>query len=212
MLEYALVENLGRCTHGNDVAAVHDGDAVAEAQGERQVMNNHRTGHPLLMNQPTGQAHHVERRAGVQVGRGLVEQHGPCPLGEHHRDKRPLPLAARKRAGSLVRQMLNTGNAHRLGNNLPILLGQSAKQPHMGIASARHKCLHRHGRRAVNLGQQRNTLGTFACRQAVESITLNERLARGWLQHAIDHAQQGRLAAAVGPDDARQATRGQCKR
>ena len=64
----------------------------------------------------------------------------------------------------------------------------------------------------MNLGQQRNTLGTFACRQAVESITLNERLARGWLQHAIDHAQQGRLTAAVGPDDARQATRGQRER
>ena len=35
LFEYALVENLGRCTHGNDAAAVHDGDAVAEAQGKR---------------------------------------------------------------------------------------------------------------------------------------------------------------------------------
>lgn len=73
----------------------------------------------------------------------LIQQHNRRFLGQHHRNPRPLPLAAGKRVDALQRQIADPGRSHRLVHRLFIFFAPAGKQRLVRIAPAGHQLLHR---------------------------------------------------------------------
>lgn len=79
----------------------------------------------------------------------LIQQHNRRLLGQHHRNPRPLPLAAGKRVDALQRQIADPGRPHRLVHRLFIFFAPAGKQRLVRIAPAGHQLLHRDIARVV---------------------------------------------------------------
>ena len=80
----------------------------------------------------------------------------------------------------------------------------------MGLAAEAHQIQHRHalGRRGV-LGQQRQPAGDLPAGPAMDIGPVQQDAAAARAQHPGQGAEQGRLAAAVGPHDGRDLARRQ---
>ena len=89
-----LAFELGRRARGDDLAVVHDGDAVAERVRLVQVVRGDEDGHALGA-QPAHLVPHVRAALRVEAGGRLVEEDHLGLVDDAERDVDPAPLAAR---------------------------------------------------------------------------------------------------------------------
>ena len=140
--------------------------------------------------------------ADVQPGGRLIQQHNRRLLGQHHRNPRPLPLAAGKRVDALQRQIADPGRPHRLVHRLFIFFAPAGKQRLVRIAPAGHQLLHRDIARGGGiLRQQPDAAGNLFTGVLLDLRAVEPDMAAGRRHQAAEGAQQRRLAAAVGADN-----------
>lgn len=193
-----------RCEHGvgraegHEPALVEHGDVVAERRGDVEVVKGGDHGRP----ESAHDAHQVELVGDVEVVRRLVEDEDPPVLresaGEHH----PLALTAGEPSHQAVAEVVHVGGAQRLVDDALILPGVPAERrtvrraadedrlPH-GQVELRGRVLqhHRHGAGERARRQQRGIRPVDQDAPAVRALTREER------------AQEGRLPAAVRPEE-----------
>ncbi len=102
-----------------DDPAVAQGDQVGGvAAGLVKIVQHRRRGIALLAIQLTQQFQQVDLMADVQPVVGSSSSIIAVSSGQHHRNPRPLPLAAGKRVDALQRQIADPGRSHRLVHRL----------------------------------------------------------------------------------------------
>jgi hypothetical protein len=84
----------GRRPGGDDLAVVHDGDAVAQRIRLVQVVRGDEDGHAVTA-EPADLVPHVGAALRVQAGGRLVEEHHLGFVDDAERDVHPAPLTAR---------------------------------------------------------------------------------------------------------------------
>ncbi len=93
----------------DDLAAVHDGDAVGEVGDHAHVVRDDENAHVVLGGQSPQQIQDLGLHGDVERGGGLVGDEQAGPVGDGHRDHDALPLAA----GELER--IAAGAGRRIG-------------------------------------------------------------------------------------------------
>ncbi len=140
--------------------------------------------------------------ADVQPGCRLVQQHDRRFLRQHHRNPRPLTLAAGKGVHALLGEIGNARRLHRAADRLVVLFTPAGKQRLVRVAPARDQLLHRDvSRRCGVLRQQPDAPGHLFAGEALDLLPVEEHAALSRRHQAAQGAQQGRFTAAVRPDN-----------
>ena len=106
LIQNARGPNLLRGAQGQQMPVFQHRDPVPVAQGQGQVVEDHRHRLSLIRKLPA-QGHQIKLTADVQEGCGLVQQQGVRPLGQGHGQITFLPGAAGQRRQGQVRQFGN---------------------------------------------------------------------------------------------------------
>ena len=140
--------------------------------------------------------------ADVQPGGRLIQQHNLCLLGQHHRNPRPLALAAGERIDALQRQVADSGRPHRVVYRRFIFFAPTGEQRLVRVAPAGHQLLHRDIARSGGiLRQQSDAAGNLFRGILLDLRAVEPDMAAGRRHQAAEGAQQRRFAAAVGADN-----------
>ncbi len=182
-----------RRVEGDDRAAVHDRDAIAQRLGLVEVVRGQDHG-PAGGGDAADHVPEVSPRLRVEAGRRLVEEHDLRVVHERERDREPLLLPAREPA--------------RRG--LPFLGEADQLEQPLGASSGRHAVERREQVEELARGEvleERRGLQLHADpaldpRRVRPDRPAQDRRAPGvWHGQPLDHLERRRLAGAVRPED-----------
>ena len=213
-LPHALAgDHVGGCTRRRDLAVAHRDEVVGIARREVELVQDHHDRGAVGGVELTEQVEHLDLVGDVEVGRGFVEQQQVGLLGEGHRDPDPLPLSPRELVDDPVGETQGVGRLEGAGHG-GLVRGRPALESALvrgAPAADEVDDGHAFGGDGV-LGEQaqgpRDVLGGYA----VDRLPVQQHLAATRLEQAGQAAQQGRLAAGVGPDDDGDLAVGQARR
>ena len=189
---------LGRAA-GDDLAVVDDRDAVGQDVGLLEVLRGEEHRHALVAGEVGDLLPHVRAAGGVQAGRRLVEEEDPRAVHERQREVQPALHAARVAADLAVGRV---GEPDALDQ---LVAARACARPSArpGAWSAA-SC----ARAPVSSGSSAASCSAapIAARTAGPSRTMSwpatRARARGGRQQRGEHQHGGRLAGAVGAQEA----------
>ncbi|OLT09454.1 hypothetical protein BJF90_44210 [Pseudonocardia sp. CNS-004] len=164
-------------------------------------------------------AHQVEDLhlvAQVEVVGGLVEQEHAGVLGEATREPHPLQLPARQLVDRAVRQVRHPRQLHRAPHRGRPVRVVAAEPSAVRVPAEPDDVVHRQPRRnRTALGEQRDAARELAAgeRERVDgALPLEQDIPAVGAVQARERTQEGRLTAAVRPDQRRNPSRPDARR
>ena len=183
---------------GDDLAVVDDRDPVGQDVGLLEVLRGEEHRHALVARQVGDLLPHVRAAGGVQAGGRLVEEEDPRPVHERERQVQPALHAARVAADLAVGRV---GEADALDQRV-------AARAALGLGHALQRGLELHVLAPGQQRVQRGLLQRGADRRADgralahDVVPRDPRRARGGRQQGGEDQDRGRLAGAVGAQEA----------
>lgn len=203
--EHGGGQHLGGRAGGRHPPVPQRDEPVRHPRGEAQLVEHGHHRHGLLVpvraGEPAHQVQHLHLVGQVQVAGGLVQQQHGGALSEHERQPRALALAAGELGHLAVGELLEVRVPQRPGDRRVVVGPGRAEQPAVRVPAPLDELGHGHalGGHGV-LGEQGHRAGVLprGVGAQVPAEHLGGPAAQGQLPG--EAAQQGRLAAAVRPD------------
>ncbi len=181
-------------------ALVEEGEIVAKAVGQVEVVEHHDGVHLEAPNQ----REHLVLVADIEMVGGLVEQHHRTLLGDASGDHHPLAFPAGQLLKAALGEARQAHQLERVERDAAVFFGEALMVTAMNVAAQQHELTHGDadpvggGILSHDCDRTRNR----SRRQRVDLFVVDEHRAPVGAQHPVQAAQQRRLAAAVGPDEA----------
>ena len=201
LLKGSRTEHLAGGAVEGDAAVANADDALHEAPGEGEIVNDRDDGHALGVEAPE-EGHHLHLVLHVEEAGGLIEEEDAGLLGEGEGDPGALTLAAGEAPERAGGDVADIGGIERPGDGLVVGRGCTLEEALVGSAPAPDEFAHGQvDTLGVLLGEDGEAASDATGADGAHLLAIEQHVSGGGLEQSREAPEQGCLAAAVGSDD-----------